>query len=260
MSENIIPTAIQGSDLRGDSTLPSGSDLDGRPEPTDTTVGRSDPIVAHKKFPLFSVILLLILSVVSVICVYLFLQVHELSMSQPVPSPSPSPLVTINPTSTWQIYESKESGISFKYPGDIFIYPPSPRGGLSVYLSSENNVDSPLGMSSDGIMINQIFYPNYKDKDINEVRSVIDSAVGSINESPVQKGKLIKIKNVTEKNLNIGVFKNIPQNEKDMKFFQSIWEINNNVYYIQLLSFNKDLFDKYKELFDQILSTIKLPW
>jgi hypothetical protein len=179
-------------------------------------------------------------------------------MSQPVPSPSPSPLVTINPTSTWQIYESKESGISFKYPGDIFIYPPTPRGGLSVYLSSENNVDSPLGMSSDGIMINQIFYPNYKDKDINEVRSVIDSAVGSINESPVQKGKLIKIKNVTEKNLNIGVFKNIPQNEKDMKFFQAIWEINNNVYYIQLLSFNNDLFDKYKELFDQILSTIKV--
>ncbi len=123
MSENLssIDPVLQG----GDSSLSPGSDpasrqggLDGSAQPTDTTVGRSDPIVAHKKFPLFSVLLLLILSVVSVIAVYLFLQVRELSMSQPIPSPSPSPLASIDPTSDWQTYSDVKNNFSLKYPKD----------------------------------------------------------------------------------------------------------------------------------------------
>lgn len=108
MSENILTT--------NSSPSFSAPDLDGRLEPTDTTVGRSDPIVVPKKFPLFSVLLLLILSVVSVICVYLFLQVRELSISQPVPSPSPSPIASADPMTGWQTYTNSNYNFSIQYP------------------------------------------------------------------------------------------------------------------------------------------------
>jgi hypothetical protein len=101
----------------------------------------------HKKFPIFSVLLLTILSVVSAICVYLFLQVRELSISQPVPSPSASPFVYIDPMSTWQEYLNPTFGFSFKYPKETFVLDSIERLGQRLIVqnvaSKETTMDTP---------------------------------------------------------------------------------------------------------------------
>ena len=116
MSENIssIDPVLQG----GDSSPSQGSDPASRQGRID---GSPEPIVVPKKFPLFSVILLLILSIVSVICVYLFLQVRELSMSKPVPSPSSVPVTDTDPTSNWLTYSNQDLGFEIMYPPNMKI-------------------------------------------------------------------------------------------------------------------------------------------
>ena len=138
MSENIIPpTPIDPAPERGDSSVPQGSDLEGSAQPTDTTVGRSDPQVAPiaappKKFPTFFLFLLPILLIVAVISIYVLLQARTMyQQSIIIPSPSlpptssplasesldttlePSPFLNTDPNI--KTFISDKLGITFQY-------------------------------------------------------------------------------------------------------------------------------------------------
>ncbi len=59
-------------------------------------------IPPKKKFPLILYISLILLSIVSVISIYLFLQVRQLTLEKLTPSPTPTPLASADPTTDWQ--------------------------------------------------------------------------------------------------------------------------------------------------------------
>ncbi len=147
MSEKILSNIPSPSE--SDPASRQGG-LEGRVQPTDTTVGRSDPIgnsvppvAPHKKFPILSVIILIVLSVTSVFSIYLLIQVRQLSMSQPLPSPSPSPVASADPKANWQQYTNSLYGISLRYPPDLTINtvndPANPRSHNLLSLTTEDN-------------------------------------------------------------------------------------------------------------------------
>lgn len=73
-------------------------------------------IPPKKKFPFLLYISLILLSVVSVISIYLFLQVRQLTLEKLTPSPTPTPSPSADPTEGWQTYTYQD--ITFKYPID----------------------------------------------------------------------------------------------------------------------------------------------
>ena len=73
-------------------------------------------IPPKKKFPFLLYISLILLSVLSVISIYLFLQVRQLTLEKLAPSPTPIPSPSADPTAGWQTYTYKD--ITFKYPID----------------------------------------------------------------------------------------------------------------------------------------------
>lgn len=81
----------------------------------------TDPVIVPytpppKKFPFFALVLTVLLSIVSAICVYLFLQVRTLTLERATPSPTPSPVAAVDPTLDWQTYTNMGLGYEIKYP------------------------------------------------------------------------------------------------------------------------------------------------
>ncbi len=73
-------------------------------------------IPQKKKFPLLLYISLILLSVVSVISIYLFLQVRQLTLEKLAPSPTPIPSPSADPTAGWQTYTNDLFSFNLKYP------------------------------------------------------------------------------------------------------------------------------------------------
>ncbi len=147
MSENILP-------IDPPPAMPDPALLVANPAP-ELVQNIEAPVTPRKKFPLFSVILLLILTVISVICVYLFLQVRELSVSQPVPSIPPVPLASVDPSLNLQTYTTDLFSFEYKSPLNV-------KEMTVMNINPEVSVSLEKNNSSIGIL--NIYKKNYKYK------------------------------------------------------------------------------------------------
>ncbi len=90
-------------------------------------------IPPKKKFPFLLYISLILLSVVSVISIYLFLQVRQLTLEKLTPSPTPTPSPSADPTEGWETYTNTRYNYSFRYPSNLII-----QSGVELLSANEN--------------------------------------------------------------------------------------------------------------------------
>lgn len=112
MTENFVPPIVP--DPVGADDHPPASPV----IPTAPVLSNVEGVEGshNKKSPVLLFIALVLLSIVSVLAIYLFLQVRTLTLEKTAPSPTPSPIVSSDPTVDWQAYTNQKLGFSFKYP------------------------------------------------------------------------------------------------------------------------------------------------
>lgn len=156
----------------------------------------------------------------------------KLSSSVPLPSPvvtPPSP--TSNPAVAWKTYTNNVFGLSFKYPGNIFVYQGSPQPDAQ-YWSNKVNGGAPLELGEDGVWMNL--------------------SVSNLNETNMN---YYKNRTTPDK---WTVSHDLPKPYAEVSYSYTAVQLRGNVLYkIFVAAFKDDKLAKYRDIFDQILSTFK---
>ncbi len=142
-SENIVPTDPSPSVATPDPLVPN--------LPSESVRNLIPP---KKKFPFFLYISLILLSIVSVISIYLFLQVRQLTLEKLTPSPTPTPLASADPTKMWPGYSNQL--FSFRHPQEVSIT-------INTPLNSDPEFNLVLTEKNDKILANLLIHAkNYQ--------------------------------------------------------------------------------------------------
>lgn len=194
------------------------------------------------KFPIFLAILATILSVVSVFCIYLFIQVRELSLDKVASSPSPTPVVVADPTADWETYTNNEYGFTIKYPLAAKIRTEQPPSNDKMFIFA---IDSP----------NVVFDRMFKSGDYSfEISIQTQKNFPAISDYLNFQKEHNTYKEVTPTTIN---------NVSGYKF-ETDGYATTNFHYQGFVTKNDDLYitvnyftDQDLKMFDQILSTLK---
>jgi hypothetical protein len=94
----------------------------------------------RKKSPILLFIALVLLSLVSVLAIYLFLQVRTLTLENTASSPTPIPVASADPTLDWETFTHPVQKYSLRFPTHLQVKVDESTPANSIFVISDNPV------------------------------------------------------------------------------------------------------------------------
>ncbi len=163
------------------------------------------------------------------------------------------PIVTINTTtSNWKTYTNSNFGVSFRYPGDIFVYEGNPQTN-SQYWSNKFNGSIPRELSQDGVWMN-LSVTKLNDAEFDFWSNKINSDQPGLKTAT--SSEVLKIININ--GIRGIVYYNLSKSNFEPTYdYTAMWLKDKMLYKLSIAAFTNTNLTIYKNIFYKILATFQ---